>query len=421
MSKEERFKELEQQINYYNDRYYKDCVSEISDYDYDMLVKEAETLKKELGVEISEALDVAGSDVKENSGFADYTRTRIMGSVPNCYDIDELRNWLTSLNTADTTYIVEPKYDGLSLSLEYDDGILTRATTRGNGYTGSDVTKNVFAIESIPKALNKFYYDQSPCYLAATMTGLYVPSHVEIRGELLMPKSVFKELNEQRAKDGLQLFANTRNAAAGSLKQLDPEVTRSRRLIFKPYSIYSDDKSFMDRFVKDHDNGLRIAGVYGFAPEWWKCMDVSTTIKVVKEFETLFLHNQDYCMDGCVIKINSVDRQNELGYTQKNPKWAKAFKFKQEEVSTKLIDCVWEVSGQGKLCPVGILEPVELDGSVISAVTLNNIDYIKSHNIVIGGYYFIHKGGGVIPVITDPDYERNLAENIKIDINSYEE
>lgn len=421
MTNLEKFTDLENKIKYYNDRYYKDCVSEISDYDYDMLVKEAELLKKELDIQISEPLDIPGTDVKENAGFTDYTRTRIMGSVPNVYDIDELKKWLESLNDADTTYTVEPKYDGLSLSLEYSDGLLVRATTRGNGYTGSDVTANAYAIDSIPKVLSVKDCEKSNYYNAASMTGLYIPTHLEIRGEILMPKSVFNDLNIERQKEGLPTFANTRNAAAGSLKQLDPKVTASRNLIFKPYSIYSENNDFMNMFVNSHKNGLAITGVFGFDPVWWNCLDVETTLYIVKKFEDEFLFNQDYCMDGCVIKVDSIHKQNELGYTQKNPKWAKAFKFKQEEVSTKLIDCVWEVSGQGKLCPVGILEPVELDGSIISAVTLNNIDYIKEHNIVIGGYYFIHKGGGVIPVITYPDYERNLAEGIKIEKNLYEE
>lgn len=403
----ELIEDLVEELNDANHSYYVLNDPIMSDYDFDMKLKELERLEKESNYILPYSpTQRIGSDLQKE--FKNVDRTRVMGSIANVYVIDELKDWLDQFDPMSTSFLLEPKYDGTSCSLIYDNGVLVSASTRGNGYTGSDITENVKTIKNIPLKLkvNKTGVTKDWNY-----ENIYVPDKIEIRGEILMPKSVFNKLNEDRKKNGLDLFANERNAAAGSLKQLDPNITAERNLIFKPYGVFCDDNSFNKRYLKFQHCALDVAEIFGFdKPSYWRAMDAHTVIDLLYGFEEYFLYNQDYCMDGCVVKINSLEQQENIGYTQKVPKWAKAFKFKQEQASTKLLNVELQMGMSGQISFVGILDPVEVDGSKISKVTLNNIDYIHNMDIHIGDYVFVQKNGAVIPGVIGIDYDRNEDE-----------
>jgi len=405
-SNKKKIEELVEFLNDCNYSYYVLNDPKISDYDFDMKLKELETLEAETGYVLPYSpTQRIGSDLQQD--FKDVVRKNVMGSIANCYDMNELKDWLSQFNES---FIVEPKYDGTSCSIIYRDGVLVEASTRGDGYKGSDITENVKTIKNVPLKLKvnetgvtgDWHYED-----------IYVPNEIEIRGEVMMPKSVFIQLNEKRALEGLKLFANERNAAAGSLKQLDSRVTAERGLIFKPYGVYTDDSDFTGKYLKFQHNMLDVAEIFGFdEPSYWRCADAATVMMMVAEFEDRFLNNQDYCMDGCVVKLDSFESQQSIGYTQKVPKWAKAFKFEQEKVSTKLLDVEMQMGMSGQISFVAILDPVEIDGSVVSKSTLNNVDYISKLDLHIGDYVFVQKNGAVIPGVCGVDYERNEIEGV---------
>ena len=404
MDKIARINELVELLNKANYEYY--VLNEphtFTDYEFDMRMHELEDLEKETGYLLPYSpTQRVGSDLQKE--FKEVPRKRIMGSIENCYDRSELIKWVSQFN--DDYLIREPKYDGSSCSLIYEDGILVQASTRGSGFSGSDITANVKTIKNVPLKLEVF-----PGEKKLELNSLWVPSHIEIRGEILLPKSKLIEINKEREANGEQPFANERNAAAGSLKQLDPKVTASRGLIFKPYGVYSEDSDFAEAFLCTQENMLLVAWYFGFDKPNYRIFTPYMNInEIIDDFETNFLKTQDFCMDGCVIKINSFARQEELGYTQKVPRWAKAFKFKQEQASTKVNNIIIQMGMSGQLGFVAELEPVEVDGSKISRATLNNVDFIRDLDVKVGSYVFIQKGGAVIPEITGVDYERNLVE-----------
>ena len=406
----ERIEALVEELNDANHSYYVLNKPIMSDYDFDMKLKELEKLEKESNYILPYSpTQRIGSDLQKE--FKNVDRTRVMGSIANVYVIDELKDWLDQFDPMSTSFLLEPKYDGTSCSLIYENGVLVSASTRGNGYTGSDITENVKMIKNIPLKLK---VNQTGVTKDLYYENIYVPDKIEIRGEILMPKSVFNKLNEDRKKNGFELFANERNAAAGSLKQLDPKITAERQLIFKPYGVFCDDNSFNQRYLKFQHCALDVAEIFGFdEPAYWRAMDTHTVIELLHGFEEHFLYKQDYCMDGCVVKINSLEQQEKIGYTQKVPKWAKAFKFKQEQASTKLLNVELQMGMSGQISFVGILDPVEVDGSKISNVTLNNMDYIHKMDIHIGDYVFVQKNGAVIPGIVGIDYDRNESELVE--------
>lgn len=400
MNNKERIHKLIEELNDANYNYYVLNKPVMDDFTFDMKLKELEKLEKEENYILPYSpTQRIGSDLQKE--FGTVTRKRVMGSIENCYETDELQKWLDQF---DESFLIEPKYDGTSCSIVYKNGILVEASTRGNGYTGSDITNQVKTIRNVPLKLQindvdiagDWHYDN-----------IYVPDTVEVRGEVLMPKSVFNKLNQERIDGGLEPFANERNAAAGSLKQLDPNVTASRGLIFKPYALFTDDQKFADSYLKFQHNMLDIAEIFGFdQPFYMRAIDSYTVLTFISEFEDRFLYNQDYCMDGCVVKLNDLSSQDEIGYTQKVPKWAKAFKFKQEQASTKLLDIEMQMGMSGQISFVAHLEPIEVDGSVITRATVNNVDYIKKMDLHIGDYVIIQKNGAVIPGIVGVDYER---------------
>ena len=391
-----RIDELVELLNRCNYEYYVlNSPKTLSDYEFDMKMHELESLENETGVVYPYSpTQRVGSDLQ--SDFKDVKRERIMGSIENCYDKDELCEWLKKFRGEEM--ILEPKFDGTSCSLIYENGILVEASTRGNGYVGSDITENVKTIRNIPLKLENYepYSDYHT---------------IEIRGEVLLPKSELKRINAERESEGLQPFANERNAAAGSIKQLDPKVTASRHLIFKPYGLYDLDN------VSTQEESLKIIESFGFDAPYIRTFvssENNEVLELLDEFESNVLKNMDFCMDGCVIKLNSISRQLDLGYTQKVPHWAKAFKFKQEQVSTKLKNIILQMGMSGQIGFVADLEPVEVDGTVISKATLNNIDFIRDMDIRIGQYLFISRGGGVIPRVDGVDYEKTLISGTDV-------
>ena len=415
--------DLVKELNQANYDYYVKCAPTMSDYMFDMKLKQLEELEAETGYILPYSpTQRVGSDLQD--GFSTVERKRIMGSIANCYDIHELEEWMNSVNPDDNnSWILEPKYDGVSCSLIYEHGVLVSASTRGSGLKGDNILENVKTIKSIPLKLelcgnkndsNNLYPD---IINDIHYKGIYIPERLEVRGEILMSKTEFARINKERIEQGLAPFANERNCAAGSIKQLDPKVTRSRNLMFMPFAVFVDyDDNFNEKYFKMQSRALNVAEIFGFnAPAYWSCANTYTVLQFIHDFEENFLKHQDYCMDGCVVKFNSLEKQKELGYTQKVPKWAKAFKFKQESASTKLLNVEWQMGRTGKLTPVGILEPVEIDGSTVSKASLNNIDYINQLNLQIGAYVFVEKGGAVIPKVTGVDYERCLTENIDLE------
>lgn len=407
MDKIQKIKELVELLNEANHEYYVLNVPKLmSDYEFDMKLKELEDLEKETGYILPYSpTQRVGSDLQD--GFKEVQRKRIMGSIANCYDRNELKSWLEKFG--DAVVIVEPKYDGSSCSIIYKNGIFTQASTRGSGYSGSDITLNVKTIGNVPLKLS---FDNN----------LPIPEQIEVRGEVLLPKSELKRINSEREAQGLEPFANERNAAAGSLKQLDPSVTASRKLIFKPYGVYSESLTFTENFLGTQKDMLDMACSFGFGKPYYRLFranDYGSIDAFLDEFENKYLKTQDFCMDGCVIKINNFSKQEELGYTQKVPHWAKAFKFKQEQQSTKLKGIILQMGMSGQLGFVADLEPIEIDGTVVSRATLNNIDFIRELDIQINDYVYVTKGGAVIPGITGVDYERTLRENC--DVKPFEE
>ncbi len=409
MNPKEKIHELIDLLNDANYHYYVKNDPVMSDYDFDMKLKELEKLEKEENYILPYSpTQRIGSDIQPE--FGTVSRNKVMGSIANVYVYDELKEWLNQFDPIKESFIVEPKYDGTSCSIIYKNGVLVSASTRGNGYVGSDITENVKTIHNIPLKLK---VNETGVTGDWHYADIYVPDMVEIRGEVLMPTSVFNELNETRSEQGLPTFANERNAAAGSLKQLDPKVTAERKLMFKPYSLLSDDSEFYSKYVTCQHNMLDIAEIFGFdEPAYWRAADGNSVISLVDGFENHFLNAQDYCMDGCVIKLESIESQEKYGYTQKVPRWAKAFKFKQEQASTKLLGVEMQIGMSGQISFVGILEPVEIDGSVISKVTLNNMDYIRKMDLHVNDYVIVQKNGAVIPGIVGVDYDMNITNNV---------
>lgn len=416
-----KIEELVDFLNKCNNMYYVQNSPIITDYEFDQKLKELANLENETGYILPYSpTQKVGSDLQE--GFNEVSRTRMMGSIENCYDVDELTAWLEKhyKNEVGHGFLLEPKYDGTSCSIIYRNGIIEVATTRGSGLKGTDITANVKTIHNVPLKLvinetgvtNDWHYNN-----------IYVPNHIEIRGEILLPKSELVRINKEREAQGESPFANERNCAAGSIKQLDPKITASRNLIFKPYAVYSDDDNFIEKYLDEQHKMLDVAEIFGFdSPSYWRCATPRTVIEMLFGFRDLFLTKQDYKMDGCVIKMDNYADQLEAGYTQKVPKWAKAFKFQQERASTLLRSVDVQMGMSGQLGFVANLDPVEIDGTIVRRATLNNPDFIAENDLKLGQYVFVEKGGQVIPGIVGVDYETTLqkcSEVSNIEIPEY--
>ena len=397
-----RIQELKDIINEANRRYYVENSPVLSDYEFDMLLKELEALEKEhpeLRTDDSPTQKV-GSDLKTSpakvSGkeFEQFPHRYPMLSLGNTYDITEVQAFADRASKGignAFTYSCELKFDGTAICLTYRNGKLVRALTRGDGTIGDDVTANVRNISNIPQEL------KTPAgFFPTLLQPKPWPEEFEIRGEIYMPWPAFDRLNEQRIKDEEAPFANPRNAASGSLKLIDSRMVAERGLECTLYHILGEDLPF-----QTHDQALEAAQSWG--------LPVSDKRKICKTIEEIedFINHWDserktllFATDGIVIKINELPYQEELGYTAKFPRWAVAYKFKAEQALTRLLSIDYQVGRTGAVTPVANLEPVQLSGTVVKRASLHNADQMQQLDIHIGDYVYVEKGGEIIPKIT---------------------
>ena len=371
--------ELREKISYHRRRYYELDAPEIDDYEYDMMFRRLEQLEKdhpELDDPSSPTKRVGGTALEK---FEKVTHTVPLQSLQDVFDYDELRAFTEKLpDGADDVpkFSVEPKIDGLSVALRYENGLFVRGATRGDGEVGEDVTGNLRTVESIP--------------LSIPYKGI-----LEVRGETYMPKSSFEKLNLTREANGEPLFANPRNAAAGSLRQLDPSVTASRRL-----DIFIFNLQYCDREFSSHGETLDFLSEMGFNVIPGRTLADSTD-EIVGAIEKIGeqRHGLPYDIDGVVIKINSLPLRTVIGENTSTPKWAVAYKFPPERKETKLTDIVIQVGRTGVLTPNAVLEPVRLAGTTVSRATLHNGDFIAQRDIRVGDTVAVQKAGDIIPEI----------------------
>ena len=390
---QERINRLRQELNRHNHLYYVLAKPEISDFEYDSMLKDLEALEKKFPQFTDESSPTSrvGSDISE--GFKQVEHKYPMLSLANTYSFEELNEFhqrVGKVLSKKWEYVCELKYDGTAIGLTYRNGKLFRAVTRGDGTKGDDVTNNVRTIRSIPLELS------GPDY----------PDEFEIRGEIFMPRAVFEEINRQRINDGETSFANPRNAAAGTLKLLDSRIVAKRKLDCLLYFMLGEKLPF-----DNHYQNLRKAATWGFKiPESVK---LCSTLDEVNEFISFWDKNREtlpYDTDGVVVKVNSYQQQNLLGYTAKTPRWAIAYKYKAEQVSTKLLSIDYQVGRTGAITPVANLEPVQLAGTVVKRASLHNADQIALLDLHVGDTVLVEKGGEIIPKIVGIDTSNRATE-----------
>lgn len=377
-----RIAELREQLHTYNYNYYVLSQPNISDYEFDMLLKELMNLEKQFPEfnDPNSPTQRVGSDI--NLEFNQVEHKYPMLSLGNTYSEEEIRdfeNRVRKLIDGKIEYVCELKYDGTSISLTYKNGKLIQAITRGDGVRGDDVTANVRTIQSVPLQLN----------------GLGYPDEFEIRGEILMPFSVFDRLNAERIELGETPFANPRNAASGTLKMQNSSLVAKRNL--DCYLYYLLGRDIPSRF---HDQNLKYAASWGLkVPEDVSvCKNIDEVIAFIKEWEVK-RNSLPVPIDGIVIKVNSLDQQEELGFTAKSPRWAISYKYKAERVSTHLLSISYQVGRTGSITPVANLEPVLLAGTTVKRASLHNADIIKNLDMHTDDLVYVEKGGEIIPKI----------------------
>ncbi|NMA67481.1 MAG: NAD-dependent DNA ligase LigA [Clostridiaceae bacterium] len=399
MDIQKRIAELREILNYHNHKYYVEDNPEISDYEYDKLYHELLDLEEQnpdlitpdsptqrVGGQAENAFEKVFHEVKMESLMDAF-------SVQELYEFDQrVRNGLKNDNIE---YIVEKKIDGLSVSLEYRDGLFVRGSTRGDGVIGEDVTQNLKTIRSIPLRLN-------------LSDGLNLP-YLEVRAEVFMSKKDFVDLNKRQEETNQRLFANPRNAAAGSLRQLEPAITASRKLDAFVFNIQRIDGIN----VKTHSEGLELLRKLGFkiSPEYKKCQTIE---EVIEEISSLGEVRSDlpYETDGAVVKVNSLEYREVLGSTSKAPRWAVAYKYPPETKKTILKDIVIQVGRTGALTPNAVLEPVLLAGTTVSRATLHNEDFIKERDIRIGDTVWVRKAGEIIPEVIKVEFSQRPENTV---------
>ena len=384
-----RVAELSEQLNAHNYNYYVLNAPVISDQEFDFLLKELEQLElqfPELKSPNSPTQRVGG-DITDK--FEKVTHKSPMLSLSNSYNQEEIQDWAQraiELAGKPIEFVMELKYDGVAIALWYKNGQLERAVTRGDGSVGEDVTTNVRTISSIPLQLKGDF-----------------PSEFEIRGEIFMPKGVFQKLNEERAEAGEELYANPRNTAAGTLKQQDSKAVAKRKLDCFLYFVLNNDSS-----IETHSERVSHANTWGFkTPDSSKRMiETTSTVEGIMSFISYWdqhRSNLPFEIDGIVIKVNEVQLWDELGMTAKSPRWAIAYKFKAESISTKLLSITYQVGRTGAITPVANLSPIQLAGTTVKRASLHNADQIERLDIRVGDFVWVEKGGEIIPKVTAVD------------------
>lgn len=378
---------LTEQINYHNDLYYQKNKSEISDYDFDQLLKRLQLLEEKfpsLRKADSPTQRVGGTITKE---FKTVLHQYAMLSLGNTYSAEELYDFdgrvAKGLEGAKYEYFCELKFDGVSISLIYEDGLLVKGVTRGDGIQGDDVTTNVKTIRSIPLRIY----------------GTDIPKYVEVRGEIFLSKELFQNLNKEREELGEEKYANARNTTSGTIKMQDSAEVARRKLNCYAYYLLGENNN-----TTTHEESIHQLERWGFqvSPTYQKCNTLQEVLTYIQQWEKK-RHDLSLETDGVVIKVNSLEQQKQLGFTAKSPRWAISFKYKAESVSTKLNGITFQVGRTGAITPVAELEPVYLAGTTVKRASLHNANEIERLGLCIGDYVFVEKGGEIIPKVTSVD------------------
>ena len=396
-----RINELRKQVEYHAKRYYDDDKPEISDFKYDMLMVELRNLENQYPeFKSQESLtQKVGGHVKE--GFKKVTHEIPLQSLQDVFSIDEVNEYITKINQKaeenkieNNRYVVETKIDGLSAALEYKDGKFVRGATRGNGLVGEDVTENLKTIKTIPMQLNE-------------------KIDITVRGEVFISKKDFEIMNQEREENEEELFANARNAAAGSLRQLNSEITKTRPLDIYIFNVQKiEGKEFNSHFEE-----LEYLDKLGF-----NVNPVRIECNTIKEIEQAInkigddRENLTFGIDGAVVKVDNLKFRQILGTTAKTPRWAIAYKYPPEKQETILKDIICQVGRTGAITPMAILEPVKIAGSTVSRTTLHNEDFIKEKDLKIGDKVVIQKAGDVIPEIVEVKTDKRTGEEKKFEM-----
>ena len=396
---------LRREIRHNEYLYYVLDAPEITDAEYDRMMVCLRELEARYPDSIPADSPTQRVGGRASSQFTEVRHLEPLLSLGNVFSAEELRAFDERVRSglpagSKVEYVMEPKIDGLACSLIYENGKLVRAATRGDGVVGENVTANVRTIRSIPLTLK-------------VPEGEAVPELLDVRGEVYMPRQAFMRLNEQRAERGESEFANPRNAAAGSLRQLDPQVTASRSLSFFAYYLVGEGAQ------PKHSESLALLARYGFkVSENYKVVEnIDEAIKYIGDFNEL-RQGLSYDTDGAVIKVNDVYQQRILGATGKDPRWATAYKYPPEQAETTLEDIDWRVGRTGVLTPTAVLTPVKLSGSVISRATLHNEDFIRAKDIRIGDRVIINKAGEIIPEVLRVVAEKRTGDEKEVEIPS---
>tara|TARA_B100000795_G_scaffold60130_2_gene40189 strand:+ start:22305 stop:24308 length:2004 start_codon:yes stop_codon:yes gene_type:complete len=397
MNAQEEVLELREELRKHNHSYYVLSKPTISDYDFDMKLSKLHKLEQEnpsLSSPDSPTQRVGG-DITEK--FEKVAHSSPMLSLSNSYNKEDIQEWaeraVKLTGNEELEYTLELKYDGVAISLHYEEGQLIKAVTRGDGNTGEDVTTNVRTIKSIPLKLHGDY-----------------PDKFEIRGEIFLPHASFEKLNKTREEEGEPLYANPRNTASGTLKSQDSKIPASRGLDCFLYYLVLNKNPYQGHF-----ESLEKAGEWGFKvpQEKLKYVAKSTTVDGVMEFIGYWDNERKklpFEIDGIVIKVNSYQLQDEMGLTAKSPRWAIAYKFKAENLSTQLVEITYQVGRTGAITPVANLEPLLLAGTTVKRASLHNQDQIEKLGIHEKDFVFVEKGGEIIPKVTNVDLDKRLAD-----------
>ena len=392
-----RIKELREITAYHAKKYYDEDNPEISDFEYDMLMNELKNLEKQFPELITEdsLTQKVGGTVKE--GFEKVTHEVPLQSLQDVFDFDEVRSFDERIREQaeqfgmPVQYVVETKIDGLSSALEYKNGIFVKGATRGNGLIGEDVTENLKTVRSIPRTLKE-------------------PIDITVRGEVFIGKEEFEKLNEERETLEEPLFANSRNAAAGSLRQLDSNVTKNRPLDIFIFNVQKcDSKQFTSHF--EALNYLEKIG-FNVVPRRVLCNTIDEAIEAINNIGE-DREKLSFGIDGAVIKVDNLELREKIGTTFKTPKWAIAYKYPPEQKETIVTDIICQVGRTGAITPLAILEPVKVAGSTISKTTLHNEDFIKEKDIRVGDTVVIQKAGDVIPEVVEVKKEKRTGKEIE--------
>jgi DNA ligase (NAD+) len=386
---EKKIEALREKIRRYEYLYYVLDQPEISDADFDKLMRQLKDLEAEHPELLTADSPTQRVGGKPREGFVKVRHSSPMLSLDNTYNEDELRDWERRVHElsgrSDVDYVCELKLDGMSLALIYEDGKLVRGITRGDGSVGEDVTLNIRTVRSVPLSIPK-----------EKLKKVGIPADFEVRGELLMPTASFKKVNEERERKGLATFANPRNFTAGTVRQLDANITAERRMDYFPYILLENGRTYFDRHSKTLD-ALVAAG-----------FKVNQNRKLAHNMEEVWAFIQEwegkreslaYEIDGIVVKVDRTGLQDELGYTGKAPRWAIAYKYAARAGITKLEDIRVQVGRTGKLTPVAMLAPVLIGGTTVRNATLHNMDEIERLGVKIGDWVQVERGGDVIPKV----------------------